>query len=243
MQRKFFHRHLHAIQADIQTKGYRASLLNYWYEFTHKAWFRKRQVQFPDLSWKEADTREMSAHKDAHANQFSSFYIIEKAFHKIPLPASEISMLDIGCGCGRAMVVGMKNRFKKVSGVELDPDALFLAERNCQHMFRHGFKTPYELKGADASNCRIPEGTNVIYLFNPFGIKTMHDVVENITRQIKDWKTDIYIIYYNPVYEDTFITNPIFRRIYNSWFIPNKRKEMSIFLASVFGRQQTMLPA
>ena len=71
----------------------------------------------------------------------------------------------------------------------------------------------------------------------------MHDVVENITRQIKDWKTDIYIIYYNPVYEDTFITNPIFRRIYNSWFIPNKRKEMSIFLASVFGRQQTMLPA
>jgi hypothetical protein len=70
------------------------------------------------------------------------------------------------------------------------------------HAFKStGVSTAFKAEVADAVKYAIPGGTNCFYLFNPFGEKTMEQVVDNILAYCKNQLFDVYIIYANPVYK------------------------------------------
>ena len=71
----------------------------------------------------------------------------------------------------REMVGNEIRGFRRVAGVDLDSVSLEQARSNCRQMFKHGSKTRYNLSKLDILVPGIPKGTNLIYLFNPFGIK------------------------------------------------------------------------
>lgn len=218
------------LRNEFHTKGFWTGLINFTVEFIRKRQYRKIGVMFPDYSENLALTKSHSLYQDAHENQETSFFLIQRAFRHIPILAKDICLLDIGCGSGKAMVVGMKSGFRRVAGVDLDSVSLEQARSNCRQMFKHGSKTRYNLSKLDASLYGIPKGTNLIYLFNPFGIKTMEQVIANIKAYAQSASHPVYIVYMNPRFQHLFQEEDGFLKMYASTFRNGKRPEMSIFL-------------
>jgi predicted RNA methylase len=138
-------------------------------------------------------------------------------------------MLDIGCGAGRALAFGMQQNFEQVSGIDLDEPALEQAMINCRNLQQHGSNTQFSILRMDATTCPIPETVNVLYLYNPFGMKTMQAVVDNIMKHMDKRKEDLYIIYSNPTYRELFNAYPVCNKIFQSSYKDINRADLSIF--------------
>lgn len=200
-----------------------------FHEFFYKRYFRFKKITFPDFSNNLHITTSKSLHSDAHENKESSCFSIKKAFNKIPISAENIRLLDIGCGSGKSMLMGMLLNFNEVFGIDLDMPSLEQGRKNCEQLKINGYKTTYTFIQQDAADfSNIPSGINVIYLFNPFGKKTMLQVVNNITEFIKKQQNDVFVIYMNPLYIELFTEKKCFEKYYSSNFRGGKQKEMII---------------
>lgn len=213
---------------DAKYKGNKRVFIENFVEFYQKRRFRQFGVLHPHNSINQPVINGLSLNKDANENMPSSFYSIKKAFKNLRIKFRDICLLDIGCGSGRVLSFGMLLKFKNVAGVDLDEKGIQKAIDNCQQLQKKGIKTTYNIQVADASQYDIPEDTNVIYLFNPFGEKTMSIVADNIIKHCQRLSKDIYVVYCNPVHMDVFMNRKECIRTFESFF-KNKRRELAIF--------------
>ena len=77
----------------------------------------------------------------------------------------------------------------------------------------------------DATNFKFPKETRLIYLFNPFGKKTMSMLVNRIVQSSEKFTGEVFIAYVSPVYFELFESN--FEKIYSN--INNSRKGIIIY--------------
>lgn len=203
---------------NIQKKGLKRAVYDLSYDFLFKRKFRKLGVVHTENDLNTDFISSLSANRDSHANQPSSFYSLHKAFKRISIPFSNINLLDIGCGSGRVLNYGILLQFNKVTGIDLDFISVQKAVENCKIMQKTGSNTLFEADVADAVKYPIPDGTNCIYLFNPFGEKTMEQVVGNIMAYCQNQLFDVYIIYANPVYKLIYENTKACEKIYACTF-------------------------
>ncbi len=216
------------LKNDAAKKGILRSFLENLFEYRNKKKFSQMGVAHPDFCNNLGETNARSIFKDANENQPSSFYSLNKAFKLIKLKPTEISLADIGCGSGRVLSFGMLSGFKEVYGVDLDKSGLEKAQQNCETMHRNGATTTFALTYADASTYAIPKNVNVIYMFNPFGEKTMSKIVENIINYSAGVIKNVYIIYSNPACKHLFENNNKFTKVFETYF-KNKKPDITIY--------------
>jgi len=207
---------------DAGYKGYLRAFMETTHEMIQKQRLKKIGVVHPDLSGNLEATRAKSLNKDAHENQPSSFYMLKKAFRRMRIKSENINMLDIGCGTGRVLTFGMLQGFERVRGVDLDEEGLQKAIANCSKMKEKGYDTAFEIGAADACEMNIPSEVNVIYMFNPFGEKTMEVVLGNIIRHVKETGKVLHVIYSNPMHKSVYEKHPEVTKIYESFFKSGK---------------------
>lgn len=170
-----------------------------------------------------------SKFNDAHLNWPSSYYELKQGLKVLPIPLSEMNLLDYGCGNGNVLLFGMFNKFSKVTGIDLDEKALSQAEKNCRTLSGKGFETPFSLEHADAATFQISDKINVIYLFNPFGEVTTQAVAENIFSHVKKINKPVYVIYFLPSYKAIFDQNDLCTTIFERNSLSNKNAEMTVY--------------
>ena len=207
---------------DSAKKGIARTFSESIYEYRNKKKFRNLGVFHPDFVANIETTNEKSTNKDAHENQPSSFYSLNKAFSHLPVPANEISLLDIGCGSGRVLSFGMLLKFREVFGVDLDEPAIEKAIANCSRMQKKGYSTSFQISFEDACEYAIPKSVNVVFMFNPFGMKTMEKVAANIFQHAEKRNAALYFVYANPTCQEIFNKEPRCKRIFESFFKSGK---------------------
>lgn len=186
-------------------------------------------VNFSQTVKQQAQATAVSINNDAHENQSSSYYDLKKSFTFLPFGSSQINLLDIGCGSGRVLNYCMLRNTKSVTGIDLDEEALQLAEQNCAALKNKGYTTAYAVQKADATVFLIPEAVNTVYMFNPFGSQTMQATLHNILSHVKTTKKPLFLIYCMPTYKNIFETNNHCRKIYEEYNKDNTQCELSIF--------------
>lgn len=195
--------------------------------FSYK--LKKTGVHYPDLSGNVSETNKLSVHKDSIENHPTSFRSLFKAFKHIPLQHNAISLLDIGSGSGRVLNFGMLQHFKEVAGVELDDRAIKMALSNCLQLKKLGYQTPFSIQNCDAIHCNIPGGVNTIYLYNPFGEKTLKDVVSNIINYSRKSRQVVFIIYTWPEFREVLDRHEKIKMIFESRYERDLFFEMAIY--------------
>jgi predicted RNA methylase len=103
--------------------------------------------------------------------------------------------VDLGCGKGRVVwFVATRCRLKRIMGIEIVPELARMARENIAKS-KTRLLTPVAIVEGDASEVDLSEGT-VYFLNNPFGEKTLHKVLENISSGLLARPRSIRILYF-----------------------------------------------
>ncbi|HMO62152.1 MAG TPA: class I SAM-dependent methyltransferase [Ferruginibacter sp.] len=201
-----------------------------YFNARYKKIFALAGTEYPDFTGRLNITSAESLHNDAKKNQAAPYYSLYKAFLKLPLKPPDINFLDIGCGAGRALNFAMLRGCKSVTGVELEEQAVTVATQNCIRMQQAGYNVDFSITKMDAALYEVPENINTVYLFNPFGAKTLHAVLNNIIDSARRYHKKIYIIYLEASYRKETDEHPELSLLYESRF--NKKNTFDVVIYS-----------
>lgn len=130
----------------------------------------------------------------------------------LSIDKTQSTLLDYGCGKGRAIICAASYPFKKVIGIEMS-EVIHYAERNIETM-KHKKCADIELLQCDATSYVVPDDVNIIYLFNPFTGATLEKVFDNIEQSLRSSPRDIEILYFNEVHFEKLVSKwPWIKRI------------------------------
>ena len=112
------------------------------------------------------------------------------------------NFIDIGSGKGKACIyAARKFKFNKIIGIDFSKELTDIAKSNKQKLgARH---QNIKFIHADATEWKIPEGKNLVFLYNPFNEKIMEKFISNNLEHflnndsaiayVSDWKSDVLI--------------------------------------------------
>ena len=94
------------------------------------------------------------------------------------------TFIDLGCGKGRALILGNELGFCRIIGVEFSAKLAEIAERQCPAA---------EVVVADAAGYVFPDERVCVFLYNPFGPSVLSRVVRHLPE-------DFVLVYANPLH-------------------------------------------
>ena len=106
--------------------------------------------------------------------------------------------VDLGCGKGRVTCAAARSGSGKVVGVEQDEGFLQVAQANLDALsdtradvhLHHGLAQDFDF-----------DQTTVVFLFNPFGARTLEGVLQLLHESVERNPRPLRIVYVNPVHE------------------------------------------
>lgn len=111
------------------------------------------------------------------------------------LRLSDYEFFDLGCGKGKVLLCASPFGFKKVVGIEYDPELSAIASRNVARM-----GVTAEVVCSDASIFKGYGDHAVLYLFNPFDDVLLLRVVRSLEQMVGEF----IVVYVNPVHSEVF---------------------------------------
>ena len=117
-------------------------------------------------------------------------------------PIQRTAFLDVGAGKGRAMLLATQERFRRVVGVELDPELAAVAQQNIclwQAMYAG---SPMRLEHGDALRLRLPAGPCALFLFNPFDAVVMDRLMARLLHHFQHRPDELDVLYVNDEHRD-----------------------------------------
>lgn len=125
---------------------------------------------------------------------------IQKSIRLVKPNINDI-VFDLGSGKGRVIFHFARLNVRKVIGVELSDNLCRIARRNIERLRK--VNAPINIINDDIINVDLSEGT-IFFMFNPFGEKTMREVLSKIELTLKLKNRLIKIIYINPKFAHIF---------------------------------------
>jgi len=125
------------------------------------------------------------------------------------------SFVDVGSGKGRAILLAAEQPFRRVVGVELNPDLASIARRNVGLSFER-FKTRIRVVQEDAANFHWPKGPLLAYLYNPFDCSLIQQIAENLAAAAKPGRGPVDLLYVNPTCAHVLTARGFFRHLWTT---------------------------
>ncbi len=121
------------------------------------------------------------------------------------------AFVDVGCGKGRALLLGAELPFREAMGVEFDAGLAAVARRNVERWSAAGRpRCPLRVVHGDATEVALPEGPLVAYLFNPFQAPVLRRVLDRLQRR----RSAVDVLYLYPKEEAVFAEFPAFELLW-----------------------------
>ena len=175
-----------------------------WREFI----FRVR-VHLRDIDLQNASTDELGLSPDrSHEYANSGGLHLEKVLRALNITPQD-AIVDFGSGKGGALITFARYPFLKITGVELSSELAAIAERNLNKL---NIKN-VDIIVSDAVDFIDLDGYNYFYFFSPFPAAVMRAVIKNIALSLARKQRKIVIIYFNPEYHDSVVTDSPFVKI------------------------------
>jgi SAM-dependent methyltransferase len=141
-------------------------------------------------------------------------------------PVEEYTLLDFGCGKGRAAIVASEFPFRRVVGVELSPVLAAMARANAAVIANRFPQRPgIAVIETNVLEFALPAGKLAIFAYHPFGAEILTGVVKRLEAALAAETPHIFFVYDNPVHADVLDASPAFKRFYAA-LVPYDRSEL-----------------
>lgn len=140
---------------------------------------------------------------------------IRAALRGLRIDPSEFTFVDLGSGKGRTLFAAAELPFRRIVGVEFDPDLHAVCKRNLASFRSRGLRcTDIQPVLADAAAYDFPDDNLVVFMFNPFSYPPLIEVVDRLRAQHRRTARKIVVVYYNAKYGDILQRASFLRQIY-----------------------------
>jgi SAM-dependent methyltransferase len=137
---------------------------------------------------------------------------LTQAIAALPLRPQDFNFVDLGCGKGRAVLVAAQFPFRRILGVELDPELCRIARANVA--LKPDWAARISVLQQDAATIPYPDGPLVIFLFHPFFPRILRRVLANLERQLRPSPRETWLLYANnPRYTRVLRRFPFLREV------------------------------
>ncbi len=127
----------------------------------------------------------------------------------------EFTLIDIGAGMGRAVLLAAEMPFRAVVGVELHPTLARIARRNLAIWRRAGrARSSTRIVCQDAAQYRFATGPCLVFLFNPFGATVMKRFLKHLRTSFAGREGQLDLVYVNHEQEGILEAYPGFKRLF-----------------------------
>jgi len=120
------------------------------------------------------------------------------------------AIVDFGSGKGGALITFSGYPFKKITGVEISPELVAIAESNLRKLKIANV----DVVVSDAVDFTGLAEYNYFYFFSPFPGNIMRAVILNIEKSLISKPRKVTLIYLNPEFHDIIIAESSFTKIY-----------------------------
>ena len=125
------------------------------------------------------------------------------------------SLVDIGAGKGRALLLAAELPFRKVIGVEVSEELARIARRNIMRWSRVAkTKAKIRVVHEDAAKFRWPRTPLLVYLYNPFACSLVAQMAERLAAVAASGSGLVDLLYVNPTCTDTLTCDGLFVRLW-----------------------------
>jgi SAM-dependent methyltransferase len=112
-----------------------------------------------------ADSRDGGAENAPYG--WSSWIPVREALSELE-PRGDDVFVDLGCGKGQALLVAAQLGFRRVLGVEVDPEVSAMARRNIEIALPRLQTSDVRVETCNATEWEVPPDLTVVYMFCPF---------------------------------------------------------------------------
>jgi len=121
----------------------------------------------------------------------------------------DYTFIDIGCGKGRALMVASDTPFKKIVGVELNPQLAGIARKNlATWQAKPHACGDITVLDADALTFPVSGSSLLFYLFHPFDPPVMQLFADRLAALSRSHPSPIDLIYVYPVHAGLILAIP-----------------------------------
>lgn len=142
-----------------------------------------------------------------------SYDVLEKVFTYLQ-KEKVTSLLDVGCGKGRALCVAAHFGFKKLVGIDFSPEFCEATQKNLSTTQQTFPNIQFEVHHQDAAKYAIPSDIQCMFLFNPFDDVILNKVMLEVEISLRKSPRTFYIVYVNSVHHhviSTYNFDPVFQ--------------------------------
>ena len=173
--------------------------------FRARDWDRRRGVETEDrVDEKELDT---DSPNREHALGYIptsqwSFRAVVGSLWDLGVRPSEFTLVDLGCGKGRVLLMALEAGFRAAIGVEFAPELARIAAENLRSY--RGRLGAASVHCGDAAAFPIPQDPVVLFINNPFRGPVLEAVAENMRCSFAGHPRAIYVVYLFPRADSPF---------------------------------------
>ena len=138
-----------------------------------------------------------------------------------PHAIEDYTFIDVGAGKGRALLVASEYSFRKVVGIELNPEMAAIARQNVEHWTRAHREdptaarlAPIEFFEQDALDFELPQTPTLLFLFHPFEAPVLKQLLRRIETQFARRPGTLDLLYVNAECADVIDHNPGFTQLF-----------------------------
>jgi len=157
-------------------------------------------------SFKKEERSEFKDEVDYEATPYS---LLKEIASELKPKKSDV-FIDMGCGKGRVPIYFSTFNIKKSIGIELRKSLFEIAQNNVNTLKQKHCEI--EIINQDVLKYNFHYET-IIFMFNPFGWRTMMGIIGKIKASLRGNKRKITVVYFNPIYELLFIMDTDFKLI------------------------------
>jgi hypothetical protein len=138
-----------------------------------------------------------------------------------PHPIEDYIFIDVGAGKGRGLLVASEYSFRKVVGIELNPELASIARQNMERWTRAHREdptaariAPIEVVEQDALEYELPATPTLLFLFHPFEAPVLKQLLRRIETQFAKRPGMLDLLYVNAECADVLDRNPAFTQLF-----------------------------
>jgi len=128
-------------------------------------------------------------------------HLVRKVLKTIQLTYEDYTLVDLGSGKGRTLLIASEFPFRRIIGIEADPALNAIAEHNFTRYRtrRQKCRDLISLCG-DVREFVFPAEPLLVYLFNPFTEPIISQVLENIRASLRERPRPLLMVYLRPLF-------------------------------------------